>query len=155
MVYVDDFKMDGTPANMARRWADIGKHIELDGAGRLDHCLGCNHVFFDTIVDGHKARGIEYHAVDYVKTCVSSRGFGSGKLRKVDTPFHPLLVGGDPSGRSGNDLLEDAPLWGEKNKTVGSEGMSILMKRLYGHASRDGICLKWCNYSRQESQNDP
>ena len=60
--------------------------------------------------------------VDYMKTCVDTyqqiankTGFGAGKLRKVDTPFHPLLTGGDPSGRSGNDLPEDAPLW-EKNE---------------------------------------
>ena len=82
---------------------------------------------------------MEYHMVDYMKTCVdpnqqiaNKTGFGAGKLRKVDTPFHPLLTGGDPSGRSGNDLPEDAPLWGEKRGQLAPKACSILMKILCG-----------------------
>ena len=120
---------------MKRAWSDIGNHIELEGATSVDQCLGVKHVFFEykSLVPGTTVRGIEFNMVDYMRSCVDayqnvvqSICGQAAKLKSVDTPFHPLLVG-DASGVVGNAPQTAAPQWGEKIGDLAPKAYAILM----------------------------
>ena len=114
MVYVDDFKKTGKPANMKNAWTEIAINIELDQVGQL-HCLGCKHVQFETKLNSVKVRGMEFNMMDYMRNCVDTyqaiARTTAIKLRKVDTPFHPLLTGGE-GGLAAETSQTSQSVWG-------------------------------------------
>ena len=43
VVYVDDFKMSGPSANLAKGWSLIREGLLLEDPAPVDRCLGCHH----------------------------------------------------------------------------------------------------------------
>ena len=91
MVYVDDFKMAGAPANLKKAWQGIMQHISFKEKPKpTTRCLGCNHIFKEiTLPNGKKAKGASWEMSDSLKQAVQSYIAAGGKqsLPKVSTPF--------------------------------------------------------------------
>ena len=102
MVYVDDFRLAGPKENVPKAWKLLrtGKDaLDLDDPKPPDRELGCYHRRFETTVDGHPVRAMEYDMRDFMKSCVDSylatTGATRTSLRHVETPFLACPGGGD------------------------------------------------------------
>ena len=96
VVYVDDFKMAGPTANLAKGWELIRKKITTDEPAPAGKYLGCNHKIHEReAACGPKGtrlvRELEYDMEDFLVQCVSKyqelAGSGYLKLKRVSTPF--------------------------------------------------------------------
>ena len=130
MVYVDDFKMAGPKANLAKGWARIQKHLDLDEPGPVNHCLGCRHRVGTGTVAGKKVRVMEYDVCDFMRQCVTAykdvAGDPNMKMREVATPFLPSPEGGGDAYLGPENPSDD------QKGALASKASSILMKVLYG-----------------------
>ena len=91
-VYVDDFKMAGPSANLARGWKMIRQHITTGDPTPLGLYLGCEHRLSDVPLPGctRVARCIQYDMSDFLQSCVDVYVGLAGpafKLKVVPTPL--------------------------------------------------------------------
>lgn len=140
MVYVDDFKMAGSAANLSKGWKLIASQLDIDQPGPVDHCLGCRHRVGTAWVAGKKVRVMEYDVCEFMRQCVESHkklaGDPNMKLRDVATPFPPA-----PEGGGDAYLGPEAPSESERGNLANSAA-SVLMKILYGERAARWDLLK-------------
>ena len=73
MVYVDDFRLSGPKANLAKVWARLRSGTDaltLDDPKPPDRELGCYHRRFETVVNGSPVRAMEYDMREFMRSSV-------------------------------------------------------------------------------------
>ena len=60
MVYVDDFKMGGPKASLAKGWGLIRQGLDVDDPAPVDRCLSCHHSVCDGKVNGKPVRIMQF-----------------------------------------------------------------------------------------------
>ena len=98
--------------------------MKLERPGPLGLRLGCHHVPFERLYEGHKVRGVRYDmeasllpAIDHYKLLCEKHGF-KPSLRQVDTPFIDTTT-------------VDPELDEEPQGVLAASAVSILMKLVY------------------------
>ncbi|CAE7775567.1 unnamed protein product [Symbiodinium sp. CCMP2592] len=158
VVYVDDFKLSGPKANLAKGWELMASKIKLEPPSSIKRYLGCEHepkkafpelTFGDrgtTVAQGsvgpREIRMIKYDMRSFMEQCVSRYVELCGPkykatLRSADTPF---LDESRPEFDTNPDRPEVNRLLGHPTDTpvppgkgvLGDCAAAVLMKILYG-----------------------
>ncbi len=137
VVYVDDFKLSGPDANLAKGWDLIQKGIATDKPHKPDIFLGCKHEesVQTSPWTGKQVRVLTYNMESFLADAVAKYSVLSGglALRRVNTPFledaePPLTANTEavkPGG--GSAMASEALPEGELKHCCAS----VLMKLLY------------------------
>ena len=120
IVYVDDFKMAGPSANLAKGWASLRGEIKMGDPEPFGRYLGCDHQLLDAsdlqklskaieFPVSKDARGMAYDMGGCLALAVARfqqlAGVKGVKLRRVDTPFVDSQAL-DPAYNGSQDCLE-------------------------------------------------
>ena len=66
MVYVDDFKMSGKPADMKKTFKDLHEVIDMDEEAPVDKCIGVKHIVgTEQLPNGKWVRTMEWDHCDF------------------------------------------------------------------------------------------
>ena len=122
LVYVDDFKMAGTPQSCAKLWAQLREKLDLEEPHTLERCLGCHHHQSEQkLGNGRSVRVMRYDMTEFINSCVARyldvAGGNTACLKSVPTPF---LSEPDPD-----------PAGDKADGRLGESVASVLMKILY------------------------
>ena len=104
MVYVDDFKMAGPKAALAKGWTLIRQGLDVDDPALVDRCLGCHHSVCDGKVNGKSVRMMQFKVESFMRSCVQAYkdlcGEPDMKLRSVENTIYRLSREEDGGGCS-------------------------------------------------------
>ena len=91
VVYVDDFKLSGPTANVAKGWSLIRSGIRTEEPTELGLYLGCKHEQSEKVLpdSGIRVRVMEYNMEDFLRSCVEryKELTGVTYLRSASRPF--------------------------------------------------------------------
>ena len=110
-MYVDDFKMSGTPGNLAKGWDKIRDenigNIKLEDPKQSNLYMGCAHEHSQvTFADGTKAQAVTYNMESSLASTIATYETMSTKLmgrpmvlKDVGTPFVTEDQKNSPQGK--------------------------------------------------------